>query len=392
MSAIAQKIITQANYVTPNAVAFGAAGEPAQLVTAANPLPVLPGSAGMSLIERLNREGDPISYFHELSYTDFSAPTGAGTLGPDGFGNPVAPGRALFVQELSVYSTTPIAGRALFGGSQWNGAGTQITQDTGYVCGPDSGPARIPVNQFLRSSQKPYWLKNYIRRWLDPSVSGTHYVHAGLVAWYLADSINFEARKTMLMVGDSLWNGTGPSDATHCIPWLINDYYRAKGIDCRYILKAYSGSTTEGHEAFRRIGRYDFPRLDAIFYQLGTNDAQSAVATSTSLANAAAFVSWARLRHPAAAIVIFGPPPLADNDDEAALADLRAALSAHVAGLGDERVLFCDLGAAFDRGDSGNYAGDGVHPDDDGLDLIWQGGYGGFAGLEAWLDANLPEI
>ncbi len=83
-----------------------------------------------------------------------------------------------------------------------------------------------------------------MRRFLDPAVSGTHYIHAGMIGWTLADSINFDAEKVILCIGDSKWNGTGPTTVLKCIPWLINDFYRAKGIDSRYILPPDYGRDT----------------------------------------------------------------------------------------------------------------------------------------------------
>lgn len=389
------EILNPAGFVPPSAVAFGAIGSPATAVTPAAPLPVRDPRGPLSLIERLNREGDPIGSFVETSYSSFAAPTGAGTgiTGPLGV---LAPGRAYFVQSLLIGSTTPISGRAQVGSIGWAGLNAnQGLMDIAFTAGPGASTA-IPVNAFVRSGDKN-GLGGYIKRWLDAAVSGTHYVTYGMTGFTLADSLNFEAEKPLLFVGDSLWNGTGPSDITKAIPWRINRYFREKGVDARYILKAYSGATSTGIETLRKTGKFEFPGLAAIFYQLGTNDAASAVATETSLANAAAFVTWAQALYPEATVVLLGPPPMENNTHEAALALLRTAVSNHVTGLGDPKVLFCDLGAAFDRTVSGNYVGSDtpgsrVHPDDDGLGFIWGGGYGDFAGLEAWLDANLAAV
>lgn len=387
----------QARSIAPVAITFGRPDADANYIEHSHPLPVRNGSSNLSLIERLNREGDPLSNFTEASFSSFAAPSGAGTVVGIGLSNSLAIGRAYFVQSAVIGSTTPIAGRIQFGGSQLSGTGSPSYLDVAYTCCPNYNSV-IPVNAFVRSADIPVGgPSNYIKRWLDASVSGTHYVYARLVGWSLADSINFEAKKTIAMFGDSKWNGTGPSVVTKCIPWLINRHYRAKGVDCRYILKAYSGSTTAGHENFRATGRYDFERLDALFYNVGLNDAVAGTATATTMANVQAFTQWKQKHHPDAALVLFGPEPAEHNTTEANLAALRTAMAAYVTGLGDPKVKFCDLGGAFDRTVSGNYAstdtaGSRIHPDNDGNTFVWSGGYGSWAGLEAWLNANLAEI
>ncbi len=226
-----------AGFVPAAALSFGAPGNAASFVTQASPLPVQESSA-LSLIERLNREGEPIGDYQEQAFDNFAAPGGAGTGIPLGFTTGLAVGKARFISHLLLSCTTPVSGRVWIGGAQLGGIGTQKMRDLAFTCGPNF-QAIVPVNQFLQSSMKPLGGPGgYIKRWLDGSVSGTHYFTAGAVAWELADSINFEARKVILCIGDSLWNGTGPSDVTHCIPWLINDFYRRSGVDSRFILVA----------------------------------------------------------------------------------------------------------------------------------------------------------
>ncbi len=388
------KTLSPAAYITAKAVAFGPMGEKATLVTRDTPLPVY-SDASPSLLERLTREGDPLpSTSARSEFADFAAPTGAGTGVVNGLNGSIAVGRAYFLQEAIVWSTTPIAGRYQIGDPLSNGitgAGSLLREDIGYFARPEH-PARLPLNKFVRSGFR-HGVSNYIRAWLDGSVSGTHHVGCGVIGFTLADSLNFGARKVIAFFGDNLWNGTGPSGIDTCIPHRINRYFRSNGVDSRYVLKAYSGSTTEGHENFRKAGRYDFERIDAMFYQVGTNDAQLAASPSTVAGRVHAFAEWKQALYPNAKLVIFGPPPLADNDDEAALNAIRAAVETYVSSLDDGNVFYHNLGVSFDRTNAANYSGgDGVHPDDDGLNAIWDGGYNGYNGLQAWLAANVPGL
>jgi lysophospholipase L1-like esterase len=390
-------IAPPATFIPGTAVFHGEIGEPATAATPATPLPVLavPGGANLSLIERLNREADPTVALARTSFSSFPTPTGAGTQigGLPGVGV----GRAVYIDTLSVWSTTPIAGRLQFdsGNSQWAGTGSLPVLDIGFGCGP-TAQAQVKINKFIRSSDRT-GLGALVSAWLDPAVTGTQVVTIGGNAWTMADSINFDARKVILMLGDSTWNGTGPSNVLTCVPWLINRFYRDQGQDTRYILKAYSGSASTGHENYRMIGRYEFPQVDAIFYNLGINDAAQGVSVATRTANVAALIAWKQKRYPKAKLVVFGTTPVQDNGQEAAIAAYRAADAAYIAGLGDPLVKFCNLGASFDRTVYANYVtsdpnGTAVHPRDQGLTPLWEGGYNGNPGLRAWLLANLPAI
>jgi hypothetical protein len=360
-----------------------------------------------SLIDRLNREGDRLpAGSAPIAYTSFAAPTGAGTVAPGGIPL-VLPGRALFVQQVTFRCSTLVAGRAQLGGSGLVGVGTAPATDNRFMCGPNL-PADILFNDYLRSSDKS-GATIYITSWLDPAVTGTHTFLGGATGFQLADSINFDAKKVSLMVGDSTWHGaTGPTSVLTCTPWLINKFYRDQGQDTRYILKAYPGSNTNGHESYRAGGKYEFPQVDSIFYNLGINDAAQGVTTATHSANVASLIAWKQKRYPKAKLVIFGTTPVQDATQEAALAAYRTADQAAVVNAADPNILFCNLGNSFDRTVAANYAttdgaaGTRIHPVDVALTQLWESGTitgwangaatATAAGLRAWLLANLPAI
>jgi hypothetical protein len=222
-------------------------------------------------------------------------------------------------------------------------------------------------------------------------------------AWTLADSINFGAKKVALMFGTSLWNGTGPTTPDNCIPYLINQFYQEQGVDCRYILKAYSGSTSVGHENYRRAGKYNFQQADAVFDDLMTNDSVLGVPVGdvntpgSFLYNLDRRVRWTKQRWPNRLHVVLGSPPLQNDTYEAARAALVSAAATYIAGLGSgHRTLFYDQGGSFNRVDANNYvssdgaAGTRIHPGDAGFAQVWSGGYNGGTGLRSFLLANAP--
>lgn len=344
-----------------------------------------------SLIERLNREGDPTGTAQRLNFTTFA---GGSTISP--ISTP-AVGRAIYVKQFNAFSTSPLAGRLQMSNvSAWSGSGTTPLMDVGFSCGPGYA-ATLDVDQFIRSGDRT-GVGVLISQWLDSAVAGTQVFGVGATAWSLADSINFDAKKVILMLGDSTWNGTGPTTVDTCIPYLINRFFREQGQDTRYILKAYSGSTSQGHENFRGSGKYEFPQVDALFDNLGINDAVQGLTTAASMANLQARIAWRQRRYPKAKHVVFGTTPLQNSTLEAALAAYRAAAAAYIADLGDPNVKFCDLGGSFNRTVDANYAvsdgagGTRIHPVDPALTQVWNGGYNGNIGLRAWLLANLPVI
>jgi len=368
-----------------------------------------------SLQELLLREGDILQGSDSAPQATglTNAPGNVAVGSTDGFGNLIRPsvGRALFLASVEIGCTANFVMRLQVGGHETGvpatgasaGLGQQPRIDRFFMVGP-SRSGRVDLNVFLRSSSRP--VANLFRsRLLDlnPSsldaagatVSNSAYFSIGTTGYALADSTNFDAKKVHLFIGDSIWNGTGPSTTDTCIPFLINQYYQNKGIDCRYILKAYSGSRSDGHERKRASGDYNFPQVDVIHYNLGMNDA-GVLTTNQSMANVTAMVTWALARYPGVKIIIYGPTPRQDAN-ESALVALRSAESAYVAGLNNSNVKFCDLGNSFDRTVFANYvstdtSGSAVHPGDTGLSLEWNGGYNGNIGIKAWLDANLLRI
>jgi hypothetical protein len=212
--------------------------------------------------------------------------------------------------------------------------------------------AKFDVNAFFRSGD-PTGNTTYITSWIEPGATGTQYISAGANCWTLAESINFDAKKVMLMIGDSTWNwSTGPSNVLTCTPWLINKFWRDQGLDSSHVLKAYSGSNTNGHESYRAAGKYEFPQTDAIFYNLGINDAAQGVTTARHSTN--------------------GTTPVQDATQEAALSAYRTADQAPVAAAADPNILFCNFANSFDRTVAANYAtsdgaaGTRIHLDDAG--------------------------
>lgn len=365
-------------------------------ITRLNPLDVRKSGYG-SLLELLAIEGDPLPSTpvgQNLNPSTQSVPVSVGSLAVP------PPGRAYFVQEATISGQTAASGRLQQNPTSGiNGIGTYPYLDIGWAS-TAFAPDRKTLNLFLRSSAQYAGssLSAIISAFRDTTPTSAWF-GVGFTGFQLADDLNFNADKTILVLGDSRNNGSGPTTVDLAPAKVITNYYRGKGIDARYILKAYSGSTSRGHDTLIKRGVYDgFSRVDLIVYDLGTNDAVQGYNPATdTVANLARFVAWRNRFHSTAKILVIGSPPL-QGANETALDTIRSAESVYVDGLADPTVKFFSYKNAFDRTDGTNYLtsdgpdGTRVHPTDKGLTSMYNGGYSGFIGLLAWLDANMPSI
>lgn len=279
--------------------------------------------------------------------------------------------RAFYIDSLMISSNKSLVVQALLGN---HATQPNLQLIPRIIVGPGV-PVSVPVRHVFRPHQTTASnttnLGNVsIRKVLDATPTGA-YVYVTAMGFSIYDDLNFGADKVMLVIGDSILNGTaGITQKTKSMEWLTRGYFQAQGRDVRVINKSISGSTSSDHEARRAAGVYDFAQVDYLHYQLGTNDAGSISAT-TARTNLEAMIAWKQQRYPRATMVVWGSTPREDNTKETALAAIRTAQEAAVTAAADSKVKFCSLAAAFDRTVSTNYAtsdtaGDRVHPSDAG--------------------------
>lgn len=276
--------------------------------------------------------------------------------------------RALWVETVEVSSNRLIDIQVQFGG-----AFTNLIQTRRIIIGPGQ-PAVIPVRQLMRPSvaitDTTAVGEVRIRTVLDATATGG-YVMANASGFQVYDDFNYSADKVGLIVGDSILNSTvGVTTKLKSTDWLVRQRFTNLGKNVRFINRSVSGSNSNDHERFRAHGRYDFPQVDYLHYQLGTND-QGAITPTTHQANVAAMIAWKQKRYPAAKMVVYGSTPLQDNTSETNLAAIRTAGQAAVTAANDPKVLFCSLATAFDRTNTANFAstdtaGAKTHPSDTG--------------------------
>jgi lysophospholipase L1-like esterase len=322
--------------------------------------------------ERLFGEGEAITRY---GHTPLASPvhwsgseSGGGTTLVNTAAVPLI-GKAAFVETLVASCNVPIIAQVQIGpDAAGRFAGTPIRMMLAA-----NQPAVIPTNFLLRGFQVQNGVIALAAIRAFDAAPTTVDLWGALSAhgWAITDDFEWSAPKVALFVGDSILNGTGPTATARMWPFLVKSYWRSLGTRARIVLKSVSGSTSSDHEAWRAAGYHDIPQVDLVVYALGVNDAGTGVTDVTYTANLAAFWAHVSKRWPTAKMIVCGPTPIENNTAETRAAGLRAAGAAWVAAQANARLRFVDLGSAFNRAVSSNYAssdtaGSRVHPNDTG--------------------------
>lgn len=312
-----------------------------------------------SLTDRVQTEGHPWFFNVFLTNATVTAEQSIGSI------NLPSLTKAVWIENVELSSNRQLDIQFNLGGI-YNGV-----QAVHRVVVNPGVPAIIPVRQLVRPSILATGIslgQFRIRNVLDATATGA-YVFCNLTGIAVYDDLDLAADKVMLVVGDSILNGTsGITDKTKSMEWMVRNYFRTRGKRIRIINKSISGSTSVDHERYRAHGAYDFPHVDYLHYQLGTNDAGN-VTTAAYKANVAAMIAHKKALYPNAQMVVWGSTPRQNNTVETALIALRTAAQEAVAEANDSKVKFASLATAFDRTVEANYAaadtsGDKVHPND----------------------------
>jgi lysophospholipase L1-like esterase len=300
--------------------------------------------------------------------------------------NPIGGTQMPFYESIIVSASRPCdiqvswTNDSLYGINAWPTTGDIYR---GYL----NGSLIIPFNRFI-------YPHNRLQVWTEFGDGAPIHITGSVLGYAVASDMHFNARKSMIWIGDSISKGSGGGDyigpqGHHA--FIAKDHLCNLGYDYRMILKAEGGKTTADSEVWRTQQGLTVARprqVGVIVYNMGANDWP---APATALTNLGLFVPWARKIYPQATIIVMGPSPAQDNTSEAGIATIRTNYQGYVAGLADPRVLYCNLGTAFDRTDfATNYSsadtpGYGIHPS--------AAGYAALGALvSAFLDANLGTI
>lgn len=252
-------------------------------------------------------------------------------------------------------------------------------------------PVVIPVTAIVRPSVTSYNNGGLgsarVREIYDGGATTGVNLFAFTSGYSLTDDLDYSAEKVYLHLGDSITGaGTGITDKSYQYDWQTLDYLRSQGHSLRMVNMSVSGSTSALHDSRRKLDAYHFPQVDLIGFSSGVNDAAQAVPTATYKTNVKNMIAWKQARYPAATMIVYGPTPAENNTTETALVAIRTAASEAVSEANDPRVKYCNLGPAFDRTVTSNYAGTDtagsrLHPSNAGHASV-------FTIVKSFIDAN----
>lgn len=338
------------------------------VITKESPLPIQQMSPPPDFLTRLLREGDPWS----TGSATASIVTATGTINTAiaTAQGPGLIGKALYLDNVTIGLDKPariqfqVAAPSNFaaGGLLWNG-----------FIGSQGGSVTVPVKKLLRAynASNNGNVSSSIR---DNLTAGAVTYTAGTVyidGYLITDDFDYDADITILVVGDSINNGTGPTATAKMYAFLFKAWLLATyGIRSRIVLKSISGSTSTMHEAWRAGGWHDIGSdVHLILYALGTNDTDA----TAYAANLEAFWGWSQKRYARTlrGMVALLPGPLENDTAHATAETIRTAGLAKVAAIANPMLGAINLAPAFDRKTtsfftSSDSAGSHTHPGDTG--------------------------
>jgi lysophospholipase L1-like esterase len=206
----------------------------------------------------------------------------------------------------------------------------------------------------------------------------TRFNQAG--GYEITADLNFNADKTYMALGDSVFDGVGATKSDNMIAFKIRDYFNSLGEDCRLVNKALSGMSTNDFVKMLRLGYFEVENVDLITFCFGINDVAGTFGAGEQAqfaSNIDTAIAWKKSRNPGAKMIFFGSSPVESNARNTKLDIARGIVSSRVAAGGGaaKKLYYHNLANAFNRTDLSFFRdadpnGDKVHPDDTGNQAI----------------------
>jgi len=231
---------------------------------------------------------------------------------------------------------------------------------------PAGVPIILPFNRFL------YERTTITITTQTTTTSGFTFV-TSMQGVRVCNDFAFDAAKIMLVIGDSISNGTGPTYGSDQYTFIVRDWLYSQGKSTRCILKGSGSYNSANITALRKSGQLMPTAPDLILYNIGINDASLAAFQAefpSILAHKQKF--W-----PNAKMICLGMSPRQGASEASISVPIRSYMASTISALNDSKIYYCSLASAFSSvGDTYYMTTDGttnttrMHPNDAGHALI----------------------
>lgn len=273
-------------------------------------------------------------------------------------------GHAWFVDTLTLSSNEDIT--VLVTTSAPSIAATGVTGMNYRVMLKAGVPLPISINRFI------YELNTISILTQTVTTAGFAFI-SSLGGVRVCNDFAFDADKTMLVIGDSISNGTGPSYGSDQYTFIVRDWLYSQGKSTRCMLKGSGSYTSANITALRKTGQLMPTAPDLVLYNIGINDASLAAFQAefpSILAHKQKYWHNAKM-------ICLGMTPRQGALEASVSVPIRSYMASTISALNDSKIYYCSLANAFSSvGDTYYMTTDGttntsrIHPNDAGHALI----------------------
>lgn len=305
----------------------------------------------------LVREGMPI-------YASSSNTAGVKASGAGLTSHFINAGHAWFVDTLTLSSNEDIT--VLVTTSAPSIAATGVTGMNYRVMLKAGVPLPISINRFIYELNAISILTQTV------TTAGFAFI-SSLGGVRVCNDFAFDADKTMLVIGDSMSNGTGPSYGSDQYTFIVRDWLYSQGKSTRCMLKGSGSYTSANITALRKTGQLMPTAPDLVLYNIGINDASLAAFQ----AEFPSILAHKQKYWPNAKMICLGMTPKQGASEASVSVPIRSYMASTISALNDSKIYYCSLANAFSSvGDTYYMTTDGttntsrIHPNDAGHALI----------------------
>lgn len=201
---------------------------------------------------------------------------------------------------------------------------------------------------------------------------------SGLNGYMAYEDIDFSIPKKTIFFGDSVMIGnTGSTYKYQHFVWQIKKHFESIKNNFQILNYGISGSTSQIvrymlSNNYRSVSK----NVQYIFENHGINDASQSTSDPNFESYLDELIAFKKTNNPNSTLILLGNTPVENNTLNTRCEELRLMKQNKVSELNDPKILYCNLGNAFDRTNASFYvnsdtAGNRLHPNDAGNAAIY---------------------